>query len=289
MKKSALALFLIGILVGISQVSLAQNGMEDVIYLKDGSIYRGVLIEQVPNESYKIRSKDGNVYAVTVDEVEKITKEDIPWNRQRSGKRGWGMAPWGRSWNDSTSFEPKSRGYFNELQVLIENVQGGLRFVNGYKFGRYGYLGIGVGFDRVFSSPINPRLNGLEKKELEGVYLPLYVFHAGDGPSKGRVTPFYAIEAGYAMAWRGWDNQLEADDFGNRLKGGPMAGFGLGFKFHPKRHRGHFSLLFNINYKRVNFDKYVPFLDNNGTVTGVTYVESTADLFFPGIRLGIGF
>lgn len=264
---------------------LAQNGIQDVIYLKDGSIYKGMIIETVPNVSYKIESRDGNVYAVKIEDIEKITKEEIE-RRSRSGY-GWGRHSWR---NDTTRFKPKTKGYFNEIQVLIENVQGGVRMVNGYKFNRFAYLGIGVGIDRVFSNPFNPRINGLEKKELAGIYLPLYLFHAGDGPSKGRFTPFYAIEAGYAMAFRGFgDNERNVDDFGNRLRGGVIAGAGLGFKIRSKRRRGHFSVLFNVNYKQVNYSYDQLFLNQGGQVTATLEQEGVGHLIIPGVRIGIGF
>ena len=67
---------LVVILAFLPFSSMAQNGMQDVIYLNDGSVYKGIIIETVPNVSYKIQSEGGNVYAVTVSEVEKITKEE---------------------------------------------------------------------------------------------------------------------------------------------------------------------------------------------------------------------
>jgi hypothetical protein len=265
--------------------TMAHQGLEDVIYLKDGSIYRGIIIETVPNESYKIKSGDGNVYALQVADIEKIRKEE-----REQKARGYGHWGWYHSKRDSMNLVPREKGYFNEVQVLIENVQGGVRMVNGYKFNRFAYLGIGIGVDRVFSNPFNPRINGLEKKELAGVYLPLYLFHAGDGPTKGRFTPFYAIEAGYAMAFKGFgDNDANVDDFGNRLKGGAMAGIGLGFKVRSKRHRGHFSVLFNINYKQVNFSYDQVFFNQSGQVTGTIEQDGVGHLVIPGVRLGIGF
>jgi hypothetical protein len=50
---------------------------EDVVYLKNGSIIRGTIIEQVLNESLKIRTKDGSVFVYNTDEISKITKEEI--------------------------------------------------------------------------------------------------------------------------------------------------------------------------------------------------------------------
>ena len=50
---------------------------EDVVYLKNGSIIHGNVIEQVPGESLKIQTSDGSVFVYKMAEVEKITKEQI--------------------------------------------------------------------------------------------------------------------------------------------------------------------------------------------------------------------
>lgn len=47
----------------------------EAVHLKNGSIIRGVIIEQSPNQNLKIRTGDGNVLAYTADEIEKITRE----------------------------------------------------------------------------------------------------------------------------------------------------------------------------------------------------------------------
>ncbi len=47
----------------------------DVVYLKNGSIIRGIIIEQVPNVSLKIQTSDGSIFFYKMDEIEKITKE----------------------------------------------------------------------------------------------------------------------------------------------------------------------------------------------------------------------
>ena len=49
--------------------------LEEVVYLKNGSIIHGIIIEQVPNQSLKIQTKDGNLFVITLDEIQKITKE----------------------------------------------------------------------------------------------------------------------------------------------------------------------------------------------------------------------
>lgn len=47
----------------------------DVVYLKNGSIIRGMIIEQTPNVSLKIQTKDGSVFVYKMEEVEKMAKE----------------------------------------------------------------------------------------------------------------------------------------------------------------------------------------------------------------------
>jgi hypothetical protein len=47
----------------------------DVVYLKNGSIIKGIIVEQYPNVQIKIQTKDGNLFVFKMDEIEKITKE----------------------------------------------------------------------------------------------------------------------------------------------------------------------------------------------------------------------
>ncbi|PCJ65495.1 MAG: hypothetical protein COA58_08785 [Bacteroidetes bacterium] len=47
----------------------------DVLYLKNGSIIRGQIIEQVPNKSLKIQTAGGSIFVYKMEEVEKIIKE----------------------------------------------------------------------------------------------------------------------------------------------------------------------------------------------------------------------
>lgn len=49
--------------------------MTDVVYLKNGSIIKGMIIETIPNESIKIETADGSIFVYSMDEVQKMTKE----------------------------------------------------------------------------------------------------------------------------------------------------------------------------------------------------------------------
>lgn len=65
------------ILFILSITILYAQQMEDVLYLKNGSVIRGLIIEQTPNVSVKIKTKDGSVFAYRYEEIEKFAKEEI--------------------------------------------------------------------------------------------------------------------------------------------------------------------------------------------------------------------
>lgn len=50
----------------------------DVIYVKDGSIWKGVIVEQVPGERYRIVLSGGSVMVIDAGQVDRIAKERNP-------------------------------------------------------------------------------------------------------------------------------------------------------------------------------------------------------------------
>lgn len=59
----------------LSTAAYAQNTLLDVVHLKNGSIIKGTLVEQVMGASIKIETRDGNLFVFKAEEVEKITRE----------------------------------------------------------------------------------------------------------------------------------------------------------------------------------------------------------------------
>jgi hypothetical protein len=53
----------------------AQQQEEDVVYLKDGSVLRGTIIEDIPDESLRIRTRDGNIFRIAYDRIDRRTRE----------------------------------------------------------------------------------------------------------------------------------------------------------------------------------------------------------------------
>ena len=58
-----------------TQKETEQPTMLDVVYLKNGSIIKGTIIEQIMNVQIKLQTKDGNLFVFKHEEIEKITKE----------------------------------------------------------------------------------------------------------------------------------------------------------------------------------------------------------------------
>lgn len=78
--------------------ALTMNAQQylDVVYLKNGSVIRGLITEQIPNQSLKIETHDGSTFICDMNDVEKIAKE-FPVKEKNTYERrseyGWVPAP----------------------------------------------------------------------------------------------------------------------------------------------------------------------------------------------------
>ena len=75
MKKVIKFLLLVAVVAMTSSLFAQTNTMLDVVYCKNGSVIKGVIIEQIPNQSIKIQTSDGNIFVYSMEDVQKITKE----------------------------------------------------------------------------------------------------------------------------------------------------------------------------------------------------------------------
>ncbi len=53
----------------------SQNVAQDVVHLKNGSVIKGIITEQVPGQSITIETADGSVFVLSIEDVTRITKE----------------------------------------------------------------------------------------------------------------------------------------------------------------------------------------------------------------------
>lgn len=172
-------IFTLLVFVLISSIAIAQSNYQDVVYLKNGSIIRGVIIEQVPNQSLKIQTADRNVFVYKMDEIEKFTKEPIPGGRTNRVQR---------------EFESSQPHFIRIVELGYEMGAGtwGLdrvkfNFINSYQFTPYFSAGLGTGMryyvdSDIFVLPIFT--------DLRATILP------------GPVAPYIAVGLGYSLDTR---------------------------------------------------------------------------------------
>lgn len=84
-KKLVYSIIFAGLLLGLSTTSLfAQNQQKDEIHLKNGSIIKGSIVEEIPTQSITIETADGSRFVIKSEEVKRINrKQDTPTKTKR--------------------------------------------------------------------------------------------------------------------------------------------------------------------------------------------------------------
>ena len=152
----------------VTTLSFAQGNYQDVVYLKNGSIIKGVIVEQVPNKSIKIETSGGSVFVYTMDEIEKLTREQLKEESVVSSNLPKGSIELG--------YQIGSGDYkFDRLK---------LNFISSYEVSPQFLMGYGLGFRFYFDQDVAlmPFLADF-KYNFEGA----------------SVTPFLALSMGYSF------------------------------------------------------------------------------------------
>jgi hypothetical protein len=64
-------------LLAFSGVAISQQNYQDIIYLKNGDILRGILVNRSLNDSVRIIGINGNTVVYNMNEIEKLTRESF--------------------------------------------------------------------------------------------------------------------------------------------------------------------------------------------------------------------
>ncbi len=67
---------------------LSAQKLQEVVYLNNGSVVKGEIVEQIPNKSVKVKTADGSLFVFQLSEIEKITKEEVLSGNKKGGHRG---------------------------------------------------------------------------------------------------------------------------------------------------------------------------------------------------------
>jgi hypothetical protein len=86
MKHLAFSGLLVAALVSLAHVAHADDvdirsfDYLDVVETSDGSVWKGVVVEQVPGQTYKLVTSDGSIHVIKAADVTKMTKQKNPWH-----------------------------------------------------------------------------------------------------------------------------------------------------------------------------------------------------------------
>ncbi len=177
MKKISLLL----LLIAISIFTFAQSNYQDVVYLKNGGIIRGLIIEQVPNVSLKIQTNGNNVFVYRMEEIEKMTKEVIQ-NSASAYKKGL------------------LKGYKGILEIGYQIGVGDLKadnfkinLINGYQFNPYFSMGLGFGL-RVYEDQNLDNSNNFDPFLAFPIFADFKINFID-----GKVSPFLSVSPGILL------------------------------------------------------------------------------------------
>jgi hypothetical protein len=237
----------------ISFVAAAQTNYEDVVYLKSGSIIHGTIIEQIPNESIKIQTRDKNIFVFKIDEVMKITKEEVKANSSthRESKRSFREDPvtndnfkksgytniteftFGMSTDGPYHSSNNNSSTENDLNDLNRGLSIGVQSINGYQFSPHMSAGVGLGLQTHTSLVLVP------------IFLDV---HANFIAKK--ITPFVSLAAGYSYTLR---EIFGFTHLGTDTKGGLMVSPAAGVKFFVKQ---KMALNVSLGFRYQEIDLY---------------------------------
>lgn len=178
---------------------LAQNNMQDVVYLKNGSIIKGSIIEIIPDKHLKIEILGGSIFAYPMSEIEKCLKEPVAANTAIINENvvieKQIITDSNNSYLQKKNFQQENsnvkKGYFGGFEigtgVTFNDMAGPFRqkfsIINGFRFNPYFSLGAGIGI-RIYTG--------------ETALLPLFL-HLRTRFLDKSASPYFSLDIGYSF------------------------------------------------------------------------------------------
>ena len=241
----------------LCNLTFGQNNMEEVVYLKNGSVIRGIIIEQIPNQSIKIQTKDRNVFVFKYDDIEKITKENLPLENTSNKSKLAEFKKSGIIKQTETNYSP-GIGVIKYGNNSVKNTSNsyGFRTVNGFQLNEHFSFGVGIGIDNYQNA----------------TFLPI-TFDTRITFLKGKVSPVFIWNFGYAVGL-------------NDIQGGMTLNPQIGIKTFITK---NVAYLFNFGYKVLGQE--ITYIDGYNILTpGVlTPRIYTENINFKFITISTGF
>lgn len=193
---------------------------------------RGVVIEQIPNVSIKIQTRDGNIFVYKMDEIEKISKDLNSSNNYNSSYITYDLKGY-RGFVDVGYIFGVGNEYTKENRIELSTT-------HGYQVNNHFFVGGGTGIHYMTSA--------------DTFLLPMFINFKGYLLNRN-ISPFFDLKAGYTLIL----SKLTDED----IKGGLYVSPSIGVKFLVTNNiELNTSLGFNFQQIR---DVYLnEFMNSNG-------------------------
>ena len=244
-KESLVRSFLILVFIGSITSLFAQD--VDHVYLKNGSVIRGNIIEIELADHVKILDLCGNIWYYKITDVEKITSEPFQADFKEK-KESLGF--------DAGFVNMTSIGFLAGSSNNMQVAPFSLLMVNGWRNSMGLFTGLGIGIEFLSTN-----------------YLPLFLDLRYD--FKGQdVVPYVMAKGGYSLPLSSDHSEYDID---YSYSGGPLAAIGVGLKI---KSRTHFAWDIGLMY-RYQQTSYMEIYDWNHQEYNYTDVYNRVE-----IRLG---
>ncbi len=237
---------LFALIFGFSAFVLHGQDGNDIIYLKDGTIYKGNITEYIPDKQATIKLLDDRIMIVKVDNIKRMSIGSDQIIRK--------------------NYELKNKGYFHNSLLGPQWGRGGYgrthegfvyNMVNGYRIKNH-HMGLGLGME----------------SHLGNWYAPVYAdysYHI----LKNHISPVVGVNGGFMLPLN--------NDTGSRYNytEGSFVGGRIGVVAYSNP---HFAFMFNITYRYIQLSgaEYPAFSPWGETYD----VRGKAQLHRVGIMLG---
>ncbi len=245
------------------ETSTAQNTVEDVLYLKNGSILRGRIIEFIPEQHVKIQILGGSIFNYPSTEVLKITKESVfrdpsaPINEITEQNKYYSNEHYDRYhssnystvkkkseivYKDSGSIYSVDFGFLPGTHPQWGGVSVGatLQFNYGYYLNKKNILGAGISID------------GYPYASVVG----LYTDYKHMLKERSKTQKFLYTNLGYGSTHLNVDDEVNTWGEGSyNYKGGLLAGAGFGLKLNTTSSTSLW-LTVGVRSQSISFDRF---------------------------------
>lgn len=173
-----------------SVITLAQTTLEDVVYLKNGSILRGQVLEYTPSTNIEIKIKGGSILIYPSSEVLKIEKEPVVTSEEKpETTETLPVKTWEQHVPSKGLYGTAAIGnIFPVLRTSIPLPGLILDATIGYRFHHLFAIGVGGGIMLDFSQSFIYGHGSIRGAILNKSFSPYYEINAGYGQPLSMIT-----------------------------------------------------------------------------------------------------